>query len=198
MPEERYLPFLASVLTPRRLDHSLGVMQVMGELAQVYGLDQGKAHTIGILHDAGKDLSLVQQERLIAEGRIHITHECERDYVIYLHAPVGAYFVQKELAIQDEIILAAIATHSYFGTSPHFNDPLCWCMRFSDILEPTRDWSSEPLLMEGSERLKDLAYTGRMAEGALFITGVLISWYEQKGIPIHPNLRQIKTGLTAI
>ena len=43
MVETKYLPFLEEVLTQRRLDHSLGVMQVMGELAEVYDLDREKA-----------------------------------------------------------------------------------------------------------------------------------------------------------
>ena len=53
---DRYRPFLEQVLTPMRLRHSLGVMQVMGELAGVYGLDRDTALAAGLLHDAAKDL----------------------------------------------------------------------------------------------------------------------------------------------
>ena len=49
---ERHLPRLEAALTPARLRHSLGVMQVMGELASVYGLDREQAMTAGLLHDA--------------------------------------------------------------------------------------------------------------------------------------------------
>jgi putative nucleotidyltransferase with HDIG domain len=70
MIEDQFLPFLKTVLTPKRLEHSLVVMQVMGELAEVYGLDVEKAQTIGILHDAGKDLPSKVQGQLITEGNI--------------------------------------------------------------------------------------------------------------------------------
>ena len=154
----------------------MGVMQVMGELAKIYGLDQDKGCTIGILHDAGKDLNDDQQKQLIDEGNIQISYECESDYVFYLHAPVGAYFVQKELGISDELVLAAITTHTYYGSSRYFNDPLCWCLRFADILEPTRNWDGEVFLNEGAARLRELVYAGRMVNGAFLLTETIINW----------------------
>ena len=197
MPENQYLPFLKKILTPRRLDHSLGVMQVMGELAEVYGLDREKACTIGILHDAGKDFTLDQQKQLIEEGNIQIKYACEADYVYYLHGPVGATFVLKELGITDQLILAAIATHTYMGNSPYFNDPLCWCVRFSDILEPTRNWTPEKLMFEGAKHLRELVYGGKMAEAAWFQTDMIIKWFKRKGIPVHPNMARIKRQFSA-
>jgi predicted HD superfamily hydrolase involved in NAD metabolism len=197
MPEERYLPFLANVLTPRRLDHSLGVMQVMGELAEIYNLDRELAHTAGLLHDAAKDLPPAQQKCLIQAGQIRIANACETNYVLYLHAPVGAYFVQKELGIQDELILGAIATHCYYGESPWFHHPLAWCLRFADILEPSRNWSGEALLLAGARQLRSLAYGGKLAQAATHLSGVVIQWYEEKGFPVHPDLRRIHREIAA-
>ena len=42
----RYTPFLEQVLTPSRLQHSLGVMQVMQELTPIYALDPEKARPV--------------------------------------------------------------------------------------------------------------------------------------------------------
>lgn len=193
--ERQYSPFLESVLTPARLEHSLGAMQVMGELAEVYGLDKEKAQTIGILHDAGKDLPQSKIEELVREGNIQITYECETNYVLYLHGPVGAYFVQKELGITDELILDAIKTHTYYGTSKYFNDPMTWCLRFSDMLEPTRKWGQEKILLDCAERLQKLAYSGRMREGAFLESGCFIMWFEEKGMPVHPTMRRINQEL---
>ena len=197
MIEQQYLPFLEKVLTPKRLEHSLGVMQVMGELAEIYDLDREKALIIGLLHDVAKDLSPDQQEQLIEEGDIQTQHECETDYVYYLHAPVGSYFVQRELGITDELILDAITTHTYYGNSPYFNNPHCWCMRFADLLEPNRNWNREKLLLQGAKRLKKMVYAGRLAEGAFLQTGMLIEWYKAKGVPVHPNMCQVKQELAA-
>ena len=46
---DKYLPFLASVLTRPRLQHSLGVMRVMGELTEIYDLDPTQALLAGLL-----------------------------------------------------------------------------------------------------------------------------------------------------
>jgi hypothetical protein len=87
---EHYLPFLKRLLTPQRLQHSLGVMQVIGESAGIYSLDRTRAVTAGLLHDAAKDLGPEQQLALAEEAGIEIHYPCERT-PLYLHGPVGAY-----------------------------------------------------------------------------------------------------------
>jgi HD superfamily phosphohydrolase YqeK len=62
MDMNSYFPQLEASLTPARLRHSLGVMQVMGELAPVYELNREQAMIAGLLHDAAKDFSPEQQE----------------------------------------------------------------------------------------------------------------------------------------
>ena len=136
MPEHQYLPFLKKVLTSHRLEHSLGVMSVMGEIAPIYGQNREMSEIIGILHDAAKDLPQKAWQQLVIEGGIQQQFECEQDYNMYLHGPVGAYFVQKELGITDPLILEAISTHTSYGNSRYYNHPICWCLRFADILEP--------------------------------------------------------------
>lgn len=185
-----YFSFLERVLTPPRLKHSLGVMQVMEELAVVYGLDMEKARAAGLLHDAGKDLTSEQQAYLIKEGGIEVRYPEELDYVLYLHGPVGAYFVRKELGVSDTLILDAIAMHTYYGEGAHWDDPLVWCLRFSDILEPNRNWSAVSWLRQGEPLLRELAYSGRMADAASLQTGVIIEWFDTVGYPVHPHMRR--------
>lgn len=193
---DRYVPFLEEVLTPRRMAHSLGVMQVMGELAGVYDIDPEKALTTGLLHDAAKDLAPAQQAEIINEAGIERRHECESDYVHYLHGPVGAYFVQRELGIADPLILDAITMHTYCGNGVAFDQPICWCLRFADILEPTRDWTNVRWLRNGVVRLREAAYAGRMAEGAFLQTGWLIQWFGEEGVPVHPNMERVYRELS--
>jgi HD superfamily phosphohydrolase YqeK len=61
MHTTRYISFLEQVLTPHRLNHSLGVMHVMRDLADM---------TRPSLHDAAKDLSRAQQTAVLAEAYI--------------------------------------------------------------------------------------------------------------------------------
>jgi HD superfamily phosphohydrolase YqeK len=170
-------------------------MQVMGELAGIYHLDLEQALTTGILHDAGKDLPVEKQNDLVKAGGIQISHPCESNYLLYLHGPVGSFFVQQELGIHDELLLAAITGHTYFGNSSYFEHPLSWCLRFSDILEPTRNWEKEKILLNCAKRLRELAYTGQIKEAAFLQVGCLIQWFEQKGMPVHPRMRSIKQSL---
>jgi predicted HD superfamily hydrolase involved in NAD metabolism len=194
---KRYLPFLERVLTPKRLEHSLGVMQVMGELAPVYAIDRDKALTTGLLHDAAKDLTPTRQTEIISQARIEIHHACDSNYLYYLHGPVGAYFVQRELGVSDPLILDAIATHTYYGNTDTFDSPICWCLRFADILEPARNWSRVRWLSNGVSRLREAVYAGHMAEGALLQTGWLIKWFGEENVPIHPNMERVYRELSA-
>ena len=193
---DRYRPFLEQVLTPKRLQHSLGVMQVMGELAGVYGLDRDTALAAGLLHDAAKDLDEARAMALVEGAGIEVRCPADADYSRYLHGPVGAYFVYKELGIADRLLLDAITTHTYCD-GPNFDAPLCWCLRFSDILEPNRDWSKAKWLHTASIELRDLAFAGRLEEGALLQTGQLVAWFEETGTPVHPNMVKVCRELTA-
>jgi predicted HD superfamily hydrolase involved in NAD metabolism len=187
---DRYLTFLEGVLTPSRLRHSLGVEQVIGELAGIYGLDREKALAVGLLHDAAKDLEPERVEKLVAEGAIVIQHECDRDYAHYLHAPVGAWFVRQELGVDDPLILDTIARHTFYGEGVACDENLLWCLRFADILEPNRGWHKEPGLVAGMARLRERVYAGNQTEAAWLLTGWPVRWYAATGVPIHPNMKQ--------
>lgn len=103
----------------------------------------------------------------------------------------GADFIHKELGITDAPILDAVSMHTYCGSGTGFDAPICWCLRFSDILEPTRDWTDVELLRTGMRRLRETVYAGRLDEGALLQTGWLIEWFEGEGRPVHPNMRRV-------
>jgi predicted HD superfamily hydrolase involved in NAD metabolism len=189
----RYTPFLEQVLTPGRLRHSLGVMQVMGELAPIYSLDPETALMAGLLHDAAKDLPPERVQQIVGEAGIQINEPSEQNYELYLHGPVGAYFIYKELGITDEIILDAICLHTYYGKiGPTFNSPLAWCLRFSDILEPNRNWANVPSMRAGQPRLRELVYGGQLIEGAFTHLDMVIKMFEEKGFPVHSNMRRIR------
>ena len=192
----RYLPFLERVLTPSRLQHSLGVMQVMGELAKIYDLDAETALTAGLLHDAAKDLSAGQIDEIVEEAHIEFYDPCEQDYVLYLHGPVGAYYVRKEFGITDPDILDAITRHTWVGAIDSFEPPLVWCLRFSDILEPNRRWDDPARkIREGVPRLREAVFSGRLAEAASLQANMVIQFFEDTGKPIHPNYYRVLRDL---
>ena len=175
-----YLPFLEINLTPARLQHSIGVMHVMTELAEIYSLDRTQALTAGLLHDAAKDLEPEQQLALIEEAGVELRHPCER-HPVYLHATASACLISKEFSITDRLLLDAISTHSYSGDGPNFNSHLTQCLRSADILAPSHVWL-------GMRKLKSVVYAGRLEEAALLQVAWLIEYFHEINIPIHPNL----------
>ena len=192
----QFLPFLEQVLTPSRLQHSIGVMQVMGELAEIYALDKEKALTAGLLHDAAKDLSAAQVEAILVESPIEFRDPCEHDYVLYLHGPVGATYVRKELGMTDPDILGAIYRHTWVGVIDTFESPLVWCLRFSDILEPNRRWDDPARkIREGVPRLREAVFAGRLEEAASLQANMVIQFFEETGKPIHPNYYRVLRDL---
>jgi predicted HD superfamily hydrolase involved in NAD metabolism len=187
----RYTPFLEQVLTPARLRHSLGVMQVMGELAPVYSLDPETALLAGLLHDAAKDLPPEQVQQIVDEAGIIIHEPADEDYNLYLHGPVGEYFVQQQLGITDRVILDAIRLHTYYGVGEDFHSIFDWCLRFADILEPNRNWTDARPFREGTPRLRQLVYSGQWIEGAFVHLDMIIRNFDEHGMPVHSNMRRM-------
>ncbi len=186
---EQYLPYLKQVLTPSRLEHSLGVMRVMGELAEIYALDATQAMTAGLLHDAAKDLPLEQQLALAQEAPIEFKHPCER-HPIYLHAPVSAYLCSRELGITDNLILDSITAHSHSYDGERFDTLFSWCLRAADMLAPVKEW-------KGMQKLARAVYAGQIQEASLLKCGWLIEYLEEVAIPVHPALQNSCQSLAA-
>lgn len=171
-------------LTPKRFEHSLGVMQVIGELAPVYGVDISTAKICGILHDVAKEFSLDRQLDIARKNNILLEREHDT-HPLFLHGPVGACYIADELGISDAVILDAIIHHSYFGNGTALSPVLCWCLRFSDILEPSRDWQGI------KTQLKPLAYSGHVREAAYSLMQWAISFHKSVSVPVHPNMIRV-------
>ena len=177
---EEYLGFLKKSLSSIRLQHSLGVMQVMKELSPIYSLDPDQAMIAGLLHDAAKDLSLEKQLALAEEVGLEFHDVCEK-HPIYIHAPVGAYLVKRDLKITDNFVLDAIAAHSFSSGLNNFNTSLSQCLRFADLLAPVTEW-------DGMKKFKSVVYSGNANEAQLLQCGWLMEFFREKQMPIHPNV----------
>lgn len=190
MEIESFIPQLKNRLSEGRFLHSVGVMQTMSELAEIYSLDWGKAKIIGLLHDAAKELQKDQINLLVREGNIQIQHDCESDFVYYLHGPVGAYLVQKEFGVTDQEIIDAIYVHTFCDCGRNFNSPLSWCMRFADLIEPNRDWSRLGWMVEGVKELREVTFQGQFKKAALLHLNLALRLFKKNGVAVHPNVYQ--------
>jgi predicted HD superfamily hydrolase involved in NAD metabolism len=186
-----YIAFAEHQLTPQRFKHSLGVMQVMSELATIYNLNRTTAMTAGILHDIAKEFTPDHLLKLARENKIPFRSEYDK-IPLFLHGPVGACYIAQQLGISDSLILDAISRHSYFGDGVALLPSFCWCLRFADILEPSRDW-------EGlKSQLKPFVYSGEIRKAAHLLMRWIIPFHESVSLPVHPNIRRLVQELSTL
>jgi predicted HD superfamily hydrolase involved in NAD metabolism len=186
-----YITLAEQQLTPQRFKHSLGVMQMMGELAAIYKLDETAALTAGILHDIAKEFPPTELIQWAGENKIALRSEYDR-MPLFLHGPVGACYSTQKLELRDAIILDAISRHSYFGNGSALSPSFCWCLRLADLLEPSRDWEELKI------QLKPVAYAGELGEAAYLLMQWLIPFHESASLPVHPNMRRVFQELSAL
>ena len=186
-----YISFIERTLTPERFRHSVGVMQVIAELAPIYGLNERTAMAAGILHDIAKEFSSDDLINFANENNIPLRTAYDR-FPLILHGPVGACFAVQEFGITDAILLDAISRHSYFGNGAALSPSLCWCLRFADMLEPSRNW-------EGLKRqLKPPVYSGNMREAAYQLMKWIVPFHEAASLPVHPNISRLAEKLSRL
>ena len=146
---EIILSKLKQVLTNDKYKHSLSAAQKAEEIAKEQGLNPQKALLAGLLHDYAK----LMPDKIILDYakdyNIRITPE-EKRFPHKLHAPIGAYLVEKEFGITDKEILRAIETHG-IGSEDPINkplEPLGKVIIIADKIEPYRKYSKKRKTIE--------------------------------------------------
>jgi predicted HD superfamily hydrolase involved in NAD metabolism len=186
-----YIAFAEHQLTPQRFKHSLGVMQVMSELASIYNLHRTTAMTAGILHDIAKEFTPDELLKLASENNIAL-HSGHDKNPLFLHGPVGACYIAQKLGIINSMTLEAISRHSYLGNGVALSPSFCWCLRFADMLEPSRDWE------ELKNQLKPFVYSGEIVQAAYLLVKWVIPFHESVSLPVHPNIRRLAQELSTL
>jgi predicted HD superfamily hydrolase involved in NAD metabolism len=178
--DEDIIAIIQKRLSVNRCQHSLRVAEVARNLAERYQVDPGQAYTTGLLHDYAKGLS--GQELLdLAEAHQLMDHPVDRLLPDLLHGPVGAYLVKRELGIEDEDMLSAIAHHTLGALEM---SPLEEVIFLADMIEPGRDYP-------GLERLKCLAERS-LEEGMLYGLETTIRYCIDQGRIIHPRSVEVR------
>lgn len=102
--------WLKNNLNEERYSHSLGTADCARELAGKFGLDKEKAYIAGLLHDCAKCFSTDKLLEII-KNNLQVQESEMLNYKT-LHAPVSAYYAQKEFGVTDKEILSAIRWHT--------------------------------------------------------------------------------------
>lgn len=168
-------------LSQQRSRHCLGVAQTAEELAMINGVNEDKAYLTGILHDYAKNLSDFELLE-IAGADEQIADMAEKDITELLHAPVGAYLLNRELAIEDKEILEAVRSHTLGSLTM---SPLAKIIFLADMIEPNRDKYLE------LERLRRLARLD-LDEAMLLGLESTIRYCLDRGAVLHPRTVEVR------
>ena len=137
---------LKQILSERRYEHSIGVMNMAGELSEIYNVDVETAKLAGLLHDNAKEMSEDEMLKYVEKNNIEIT-EFERLNVKILHGKIGADIAKKKYGVSEKI---AKAIEYHTTTSPEM-DILAKIIYVSDKVELTR--KSEKFDIEPERKL---------------------------------------------
>ena len=173
---EIYRERLKNTLNEKRYVHSLNVSFLAGEMAAFWHLDHNKAVTAGLLHDVARSLTLDQMVIMAKETNLNLDHDYFKEPIL-LHAPLGAYILEKDWGICDKEILDAVYGHTL---ADEFMKPLTMVVFLADMLEPTRNW-------EGIEELRALIFQD-LDKSMLKAIESQVCWLKEEDKHIHPSI----------
>ncbi len=123
-------------LSPKRLQHSLGVSITAERLAEKFGCNKEKAKVAGLFHDLAREIPLNELlPRCQAFGIV--VSDVEEAELVLLHAPLAAKMAQAEFGVDDAEILQAIILHTTGGPAMTKLDKIVY---LADVIEPGRNF----------------------------------------------------------
>ncbi len=145
---------LKEILSEKRYNHSISVMNMAEELARVYGVDVVDAKIAGLLHDNAKEMSEEEMLKYAEKNNIEVT-EFEMLNAKILHGKIGADIARKKYGISEQI---AKAIEYHTTTNPEM-DILAKIIYISDKIELTRKVEAFDLDAERKRAKEDLDKT---------------------------------------
>ena len=125
---------LITMLTPKRYEHSIGVMQTAEKMARRFGVDVEKARIAGLLHDCAKDIDKNKMVTLCDQMGIPLD-PVKREQRSLIHADLGAKMLETEFDIHDPDIIAAVKYHTMGRENMTDLEKILY---LADVIEPNR------------------------------------------------------------
>lgn len=168
---------LKYILSEKRYEHSIGVMEKAIELAKSFGEDEEKSAYVGLVHDIAKEMSDEEAYKYIKQNNIQI-EEIDEIETIGLHGKIGAHMAKKKYSFTDEMC-RAIYYHTTATNNMTLLDKIIYV---ADKIEDTRDYP------EVNELRKFFDISKNLDEFILYDIDhyTIPKMIEQKRI-IHPN-----------
>lgn len=105
------IEYLRQNLSAQRFKHTMCCAKLAEELAEIYGADKEKAYKAGLLHDAAKELSILQMQEYIKKGGLDVDIYMLNNTAL-LHAYASAVMADNVFGVYDEDIISAIMYHT--------------------------------------------------------------------------------------
>lgn len=135
MERNEALQIVKEQLTEKRYVHTIGVLETALILAKRFGADEKKAELAAIFHDYAKFRPAEEMKQVIIKERLPV-HLLQFHHELW-HAPVGAYFVEKDVGITDREILDAIKYHTSGRAGMTLLEKIIYV---ADYIEPGRSF----------------------------------------------------------
>lgn len=162
----------------QRFLHLLGVTHTVMVLAEIHRLGIERAALSGLLHDISKPMEPRDLKRELKSWGEPVPEE-DRDFPRTWHGLHAAGWARRELKVEDEEILEAIAFHT---TADAGLRPLGQALFVADFTEPLRRIDEAPAVL--AEAKRDLL------EGFRTALRVKVGHVAAKGKPVHPRARR--------
>jgi predicted HD superfamily hydrolase involved in NAD metabolism len=173
------------MLNKDRFIHSKGVAETAAELARKYKVDEERAYTAGILHDAAKNFSYDEMIRRCREYNIELD-EISLSSAALIHAPLGAEIARHEFSVTDEEILESIRCHTVGKKNMTTLEKIIY---IADMIEPGRNF-------DGVEKIRKQTFKN-LDKGVLMGLETTIIHTIKKGQLLHPNTVEARNGIIA-
>jgi len=165
---------LEGTLTPKRFNHSLGVMECAVELASRYGENVERAAVAGLLHDCARDIKGNEVFAKCEEYGVMVDHICRLQPEL-LHGPLGAMMIREEFGITDEDVVNAVRYHTTGRENMSLLEKIIF---IADYIEPGRNFPGVDEIRKAA--IEDMDSTMLMA------LDQTISYVLSKGGLLHP------------
>lgn len=170
-----YRRIIRPLLGDYRFNHSVCVSEAACELARLYGADEDKAQTAGILHDIMKDIPHEEQLARMKEYGIVLT-DIEQHTPKLWHAMLGAAYLRYVLGIIDPEILNAVRYHTTGRANMTLMDKIIFT---ADFISADRTYDD---VKEFRKIAKENLSKVMHAELSYTIVGLA-----KDGVPLHPD-----------
>lgn len=175
MTERDWLQTIERILTPARVQHSLGVAEAAVQLAELYDEDLGKARIAALAHDLAREM---RPADMLAEAMMRKLpmERVDRQVPVLLHGPIEAARLAED-GLHDPDILQAVRLHT---TGAPGMGPLAQIVFIADAIEAGRDYP-------GVDELREASRTGLRTAMATVLR-MQVGYLASRGYLIHPKM----------